>query len=62
MLTGKEIAAFSAFPGEMEVLIPPNTFFEVRSRIQGEVAKKAALPELAMYNLAALDVYQLHEI
>jgi hypothetical protein len=61
-ITGKDIRHFSSFPGEEEVLFAPNSQFRVESVIASEADKKAALEQLAAYDMTELDVYVLKQI
>jgi hypothetical protein len=61
-ISGKDIRHFSAFPNEEEVLFAPNSQFRVESRIASEADKKAALEQLAAYDMTELDVYVLKQI
>ena len=60
--TGREIERFSAYPQEEEVIIPPGTFFHVARKIPDEATKKQMLPELQLYDLTKLHVYELEEM
>jgi len=57
-ITGKDIRHFSSFPNEEEVLFAPNSQFRgrVESRIASEADKKAALEQLAAYDMTEYTV------
>jgi len=59
---GKEIAIFSAFPEEEEVLVKYNTFFKVVKKLETEAEKKAELPDLSGYDMADVDAYVLRQL
>jgi len=60
--TGKEIADYSEFQDEDEVLLAFNKFFTVLERVNKTPKKKKALKELSSYDLSHLDVYVLQQI
>ena len=51
-----------AFAGEEEVLFLPNPQFLVESVLASDADKKAALEQLAAYDMAELDVYFLKQV
>lgn len=59
---GKGIEEFSAFPEEQEILLKYNTFLKVRSVIEDDMGKKAALTDFVAYDLTHLDVYILDQL
>ena len=61
-ITAKDIRHFSAIPSEEEVLFPQNSQFLVESVLASEVDKKAALEQLAAYDMAELEVYFLKQV
>ena len=60
-ITAKDIRHFSAFPGEEEVLFPPNSQFKVDKVLRKEEGKKMVLNQLAAYDMTELDVYVLKQ-
>eukprot|EP00667_Euglena_gracilis_P004203 EG_transcript_4222 len=60
--TGKDISLLSAIPGEEEVLIGLNSMWEVTGHCVTAADKKAAVPQLAGYDLGQLDVYVLRQL
>ena len=49
-------------PALWQVLLKSNSFFRVTARLEGEVAKRAQVPDLAGYSMEDLDVYLLKQI
>eukprot|EP00667_Euglena_gracilis_P005727 EG_transcript_5769 len=60
--TGKDIAEFSEFQYEREVLLGLNSAFQVTGRCKTRREKKAAVPDLAGYDLQPLDVYLMKQL
>ena len=61
-ITAKDIRHFSAFPGEEEVLFPPNSQFKVDRIVTSAVDKAALLTELTAYDLTDLNVYEIMQL
>ena len=60
-ITAKDIRHFSAYPGEEEVVFPPNSQFRVDRVLRSEEDKKRVLDQLVAYDMTELDVYVLQQ-
>eukprot|EP01012_Entosiphon_sulcatum_P008221 TRINITY_DN14386_c0_g1_i1.p1 TRINITY_DN14386_c0_g1~~TRINITY_DN14386_c0_g1_i1.p1 ORF type:complete len:647 (-),score=61.62 TRINITY_DN14386_c0_g1_i1:793-2733(-) len=58
----RSIRLCSANPNEEEVILPPNSHFQVLSVAATHAAKAALLPDLAPYDLGDLIVYELRQV
>lgn len=59
---GKDIAPFSCFPDEQEVLFWLNSHFVVECKAETREDKMAMLPGLADFDVTNLDVYHLKQV
>lgn len=63
VVAGKDISQLSIFQEEEEVLIGPNSFYQVTEVIKDDVARKAVLvPQLCGYLLGDVDMYLLKHL
>eukprot|EP00971_Amphidinium_carterae_P130785 2590737-Amphidinium_carterae.1 len=60
--TAKDISHVSEYPHEEEVLLPPNSQFEVKVVVSDVGEKLSVLPDFAAYDLSDLHVYLLEQV
>ena len=61
-ITAKDMGHVSAFPGQEEVLFPPNSQFKVDRVVTSAPDKAALLSDLSAYDLTDLHVYVIMQV